>query len=330
MLRGLGMAEVPAGTVARSLVEAEVRGHASHGVRRLAWYAEHISSGALDPTASPVLVGGTPAAVTVVDGQDAFGQLTAHAAVDDLLRRVPRTAVGVAVLRRCQHVGRLGEYVERLADQGLVGIAFANADPCVAPWGGSTRMLGTNPMAWAVPAPAGRPPVVVDFATAATAEGKLAVSRARGEQVAPGLLVDASGRDSTDPEDFYAGGALLPFGGHKGYGLGVALDLVAGLLSGTGSASDPEYSGGFGTVLIALDVAAFTDLDAYTAQVEAFRSRVRAATPRDPDQPVLAPGDPELAARERAVREGVAIAPATVAQLDDLAGALGVPALPRP
>lgn len=330
-LGALGLPADRAELVARSLTESDLRGHASHGVRRLVPYADQVRTGSLDPTAAPVLETGTPAAVAIVDGHDGFGQVTATAAVEALLERVPRTAVGVAVLRRCQHVGRLGEYVEQLADHGLVGLAFANADPCVAPWGGRERMLGTNPMAWAVPTPGGTPPLVVDFATSATAEGKLAVSRARGEQVPSGLLVDAQGRDSTDPADFYDGGALLPFGGaaggHKGYGLSVALDLVAGLLSGTGSASDPAYGNGFGTVLVALDVAAFVDPVQYAADVEAFRTRVRAAARRDDHVPVLAPGDPEWSARESGLRSGVQLAERTVAELDQLADTLGIPAL---
>ncbi len=327
VLLALGVPDEGAQAVAASLTESDLRGHASHGVRRLVPYAAQVRDGSLDPAATPTVLTGTPAAVAVVDGHEGLGQLTARAGVDALLERVPRTAVGVAVLRRCQHVGRLGEYVESLAGHGLVGLAFANADPCVAPWGGRERMLGTNPMAWSVPTAEGSAPLVVDFATSATAEGKLAVSRARGEQVPSGLLVDAQGRDSTDPEDFYAGGALLPFGGHKGYGLSVALDLVAGLLSGAGSASDPAYAGGFGTVLVGLDVAAFVDPAEYVADVEAFRARVRSAAPRHEDTPVLVPGDPEWTARTAALRDGVDLATGTVEELDRLAASLGLPAL---
>jgi len=327
VLVALGLGADEAHVVATSLVESDLRGHASHGVRRLVPYADQVRVGSLDPTARPTLLPGTPPSVAIVDGHDSFGQLTARAGVAALLERAPRTAVGVAVLRRCQHVGRLGEYVETLASHGLVGIAFANADPCVAPWGGSDRMLGTNPTAWAVPTAEGQAPLVVDFATSATAEGKLAVSRGRGEQVPEGLLVDIEGRDSTDPEDFYAGGALLPFGGHKGYGLSVAFDLVAGLLSGTGSASDPSYDGGFGTVLMALDVAAFVDPEKYVADVEAFRQRIREAGPRSAGAPVLVPGEPEWAARTEALRTGVPLSPGTVEDLDKLAASLDIPTL---
>lgn len=327
VLGALGATRDPAERVARSLVGSDLRGHGSHGIRRLVMYADQVRAGELDPTAEPTVEADTPPAVAIVDGHRAFGQLTGWAAVEALRDRVPRTAVGCAVLRRCQHVGRLGEYVEALADRGLVGMAFANADPTVAPWGGRDRMLGTNPTAWAAPVAPGAAPFVVDFATSATAEGKLSVARDRGEAVPEGLLVDPVGDDSTDPEDFYRGGALLTFGGHKGYGLSAAFDLVAGLLSGTGSASDPAYAGGFGTVLIALDVGAFVDPDTFTAEVEAFRKRVHASTPRSDGVPVLVPGEPEWQAYQQAQRDGITLADSTVADLDHLAATLDVPTL---
>ena len=326
-LVALGTPAAGADAVARSLVESELRGHASHGVRRLVPYAAEVRAGTLDPAATPVLLAETRPAAVIVDGHHTFGQLTAQKAVDVVVERAGHTAMAAAVLRRCRHVGRLGEYVEALAAAGFVGIGFANADPTVAPWGGRERLLGTNPTAWAVPVAEGAAPLVVDFATAGTAEGKLAVSRARGEQVATGLLLDRGGHDSTDPEDFYDGGALLPLGGHKGYGLGVAFDLVAGLLSGARSASDPAYAGEFGTVLLALDVAAFTDLDGFVADVEAFRARVRDTPPRPGVDRVLVPGEPEWAARTAALREGIALAPAIVTELDELARSLDVPPL---
>lgn len=327
VLFALGARAPDAERVAGSLVESDLRGHGSHGVRRLVPYAEQVRAGAVNPRARPSLVGDTAPAVAIVDGADGFGQLTAHAGVDALLDRVPRTAVGVAVLRRCQHLGRLGEYVEALAGHGLVGLAFANSDPTVAPWGGRQRMLGTNPTAWAVPVAVGAPPLVVDFATSATAEGKLSVARDRGEPVPTGLVVDAAGGDTTDPADFYSGGALLTFGSHKGYGLSVAFDLVAGLLSRTGSASDPAYHGGFGCVLLALDVSAFVDPETVVADVEAFRDRVHASAPRQEGSAVLLPGEPEWQSRARASRDGLDLPDDTVAALDHLATELGLPTL---
>lgn len=328
VLVALGAGPHTAPTVARSLVESDVQGHSSHGVRRLLPYAGQIERGELDPRAEPSVLDGTPPAVVHVDGRRGFGHLTAALGARTLLDRVPGIGIAAAVLERCNHVGRLGEYVATLADAGLVGIAFANADPTVAPWGGRERLLGTNPTAWALPSAPGTAPVVIDFATSATAEGKLSVARAAGRAVPPGLLIDAAGRDSTDPDDFYGGGALLPLGGHKGYGLAVAFDLVAGVLSRTGSASAPGYDNSFGTVLIALDVRAFVPLDEFTAQVEALRERLHAATARPGFSGVLMPGEPEWSSRRRRIDEGVPLDERTREELDGLADRLGVPRLP--
>ncbi|MCK6065447.1 MULTISPECIES: Ldh family oxidoreductase [Microbacterium] len=319
LLESLGAPEQTAATVSQSLVEADLRGHDSHGVRRIAPYADFIRQGRLDPAAVPSVIEAPAPAVARVDGANAFGQLTARLGAGEAATRAGRYGVGAAVLSRCQHVGRLGEYVERIAEQGLVGFALANADPTVAAWGGRTRLLGTNPLAWAVPAGRGAAPVVVDFATSATAEGKLAVAVANGATIPEGLVLDANGRGTTDPGDFYAGGSLLPFGGHKGYGLGLIADVVGGLLSRTGSASSPSYDGTFGTVLIALDVAAFVDADEFSAEVEALRARVHGSEPADGSQGVLVPGEPEWDTRRQRLATGITIAPGTVEALDRLA-----------
>lgn len=326
-LRALGAPDSTAELVASSLVEADLRGHDSHGVRRLAPYADAIAEGRLDPAATPsVVAGGKPAAVSV-DGANAFGQLTARLGAETAAERAAEVGISVAVLRRCQHVGRLGEYAEQIAAAGLIGFGFAAADPTVAPWGSRARMFGTNPIAWAVPTADGAAPVVVDFATSATAEGKLAVSRARGESIPQGLVIDSSGAPSTVPDDFYAGGALLPFGAHKGSGLGLIGDVVAGLLSGAGSASSSRYDGTFGTVLIAIDVDTFIDRAQFADEVEALRERLHDAPAAEGASGALMPGEPEWRTRVDRLRDGIVVAPGTVDALDALATRSSVPTL---
>lgn len=327
LLASLGAPASTARVVSSSLVASDVRGHDSHGVRRLRPYADLIAQGRLDVTAVPGVVADTPPAVARIDGSHAFGQLTARRGAHEAADRAAKMGIGLAVLGRCEHVGRLGEYVELIAERGYVGYAFANADPTVAAWGGRSRLLGTNPLAWAVPTPVGAAPVVVDFATSATAEGKLAVAVARGESVSEGLVVDAEGDATTDPRDFYDGGALLPFGGHKGYGLGLVADLVAGLFSGTGSASSPDYDGTFGTVLIAIDVEPFLPREEFVSQVELLRDRVHSSAPVTGFRGVVLPGEPEWGVREERLASGIILAPGTVAALDDLAAQQGVRAL---
>jgi uncharacterized oxidoreductase len=318
VLTGIGTPPDLAALVADSLVTANLLGYDSHGVRRLEPYVQFAEAGHIVPAARPE-VAWTRGATALVDGRRGFGQAAARLATDVVADLAAEHGTGTVVVTACNHVGRLGEYVARLAGRGLVGLAFCNADPTVAPYGGRTRMLGTNPLAWAAPAGPDAPPLVMDYATSASAEGKVAVARDRGEQVPPGVVVDAEGRPSRDPADFYSGGALLPFGGHKGYGLGLMIDVVGGLLSGAGAASLPGYDDTNGTVIVAIDVGRFRPLAEFGAQVEALRSLLHRAPTAEGADRILLPGEPEEEIRRDRVENGVPIPSATWSALTALA-----------
>ena len=326
----LGAAGAPSSTAARvatSLVESDLRGYVSHGVMRLPGYVADVRSGAIDPGAEPSVVPGGRGATLVVDGNDAFGQLTAEFAVDELARRAADTGVAFAVTRRCRHVGRLGDYVERLASHGFIGFAVVNAEPLVAASPGRTRVLGTNPHAWGFPGGDSESAVVVDFATSIVSAGRVMAARANGEQLGDGLIIDREGAPSHEPDDLFSGGALLPFGGHKGFALGLVADLLAGVLSGSGSGSSPTYVGYHGLALLAIDVSAFLDLDEFTSEVEALRSRVAASSTRDDATGSPLPGEGSATRRRSASASGVLIPTSTAAALSALALSLGVPEL---
>ncbi len=191
------------------------------------------------PAAEPV-VAYERGAFARVDGRRGWGQLAARLAAETAIRLAQSHGVGAVTVDRCTHVGRLGEYVEEIAAAGLVGHALGNADPAVAPPGTAVRAMGTNPVAWAIPR-AGGDPVLVDFATAEMAEGKLRVAVAREELLPLAAIVDVHGRPSQTPSDFYDGGALVPFGGHKGYGLSVAAELIARGLSRRRARGRPRH-----------------------------------------------------------------------------------------
>ncbi len=318
VLEGAGTPRASAAVVAESLVEANLRGHDSHGVRRLAPYLDYVRDGRLDPAAAPEVIRGRGATLTV-DGHQGFGQVAARAAVEELAPVAREQGTGVAVIRHANHVGRIGEWVEALADERLVALAFCNAEPTVAPFGGRDRRLGTNPLAWAAPRRDPAPALVMDWSTATMAEGKLAVARARGETVAEGVLVDAGGEPSTDPAAFYDGGALLPFGAHKGSGLSVMIQLVGGTLGGTGVFGE-RGAGANGTVLLALDPSAFMDYEDFEDQAEAFCAALAGTTPAAGFDAVLVPGEIERRTRAHRAREGVPIPAATWSELEALKG----------
>jgi uncharacterized oxidoreductase len=318
ILAAAGATPANARTVATSLVEANLVGHDSHGVRRLGPYLESIRAGRLDPAAEPAVESARTAASTV-DGRRGFGQAAARLAVTEAQRLASAHGVGVVAIRRCNHVGRLGEYVEMLAHGDAVGLAFGNADATVAPYGGRERRLGTNPLAWAAPRAAGRAPVVADFATAAIAEGKVALAAAADEQIPPGAVVGPDGRPTTEPADLYRGGALLPFGQHKGYALSVLIEIVGGLLTGTGVSSLPGYDGTFGTVLVAVDIAAFAPVDEFRGQCEDFCALLAGTAPAEGGQ-VRVPGEIEAASRAERLRDGIPLSDRTWADLAALPG----------
>ena len=313
VLEDAGAPPATAKTVAESLVESNLRGHDSHGVRRLVPYVEAVKDGRVDPKAEPEVVGAS-GAIVVVDGRGGFGQPAARLAAAELATLARDHGVAAAAIRRANHVGRLGEWVEQLAAGGLIGIAFCNAEPTVAPFGGSERRLGTNPIAWATP---GRPPLVMDWSTATMPEGKLAVALARGEQVPHGVLVNSGGEPSRDPADFYAGGALLPLGAHKGSGLSVMIQLVGGALAGTGTFG-AQGKAANGTVLIALDPGAFAD--DFDDEAEEFTAALAATRPARGFDAVLVPGEIERRTRARRAQEGVPLPAATWSELEALKG----------
>jgi uncharacterized oxidoreductase len=313
VLEDAGAPSATAATVAESLIESNLRGHDSHGIRRLVPYVEAVKDGRVDPTAEPEIME-RKGAIVIVDGRGGFGQPAARAAAGELATIAHTFGVAAAAIRRANHVGRLGEWVEQLAADGLIGIAFCNAEPTVAPFGGSERRLGTNPIAWATP---GDPPLVMDWSTATMPEGKLAVARARGEKVPHGVIVDKDGEPSRDPVDFYAGGALLPVGAHKGSGLSVMIQLVGGALAGTGTSGE-QGAAANGTVLIALDPTAFAqDFD---EEAQAFLAALAATKPARGFDAVLVPGEIERRTRARRAQEGVPLPAATWSELQALKG----------
>jgi LDH2 family malate/lactate/ureidoglycolate dehydrogenase len=319
VLAAAGTPPATVATVAESLVEADLRGHGSHGVRRLIPYVEWVRAGQIEPGALPE-VARRHGAIAIVDGRHGFGQLAGRLAASEAAGLARRHGIAAVTIQRCSHIGRLGEYVEAPAHEGLAALAFCNSDPTVAPFGGRERRLGTNPLAWAVPRGEQAPPVVMDWATSAVAEGKLAVALARGERVSERVLVDAAGEPSRDPADFYAGGALLPFGAHKGSGLSVMIELVGGALSGAGVSTLEGHGLGNGVVLIALDVAAFVPREDFEAQTAEFCAELARTAPATGFEEVLVPGEIELRTREQRLREGVPVPAATWSELQALKG----------
>ena len=322
----LGAPPGDAAWISRLLVLANLRGHDSHGVIRIPQYADGVTAGGIDPRSPITVVAETPT-IARLDGGRGFGQVVARRGTEMAIAKAKASGLAAVALSRTTHVGRLSDYAEMAAQQGLVGMLWVNAvhGLNVAPWGGAARRLGTNPHAFAVPGPDG-PAMVLDFATSVVAEGKMRVKKNRKQQAPPGWFIDAAGRPATDPEIFYGDpvGSLLTAGEHKGYGLSLAVEILGGILSGTGPAGPGPGLFANGTLMICLDVARFVPLPEFHKQVAGLFSFVKSAPLAQGSKEILIPGEPEARLEAERLRSGVTVDDETWNQIEGVAAELGV------
>lgn len=320
-----GAPEPVAKRVADSLVLSSLVGMDSHGILRIPQYLEEIGKGSIVPSAQPEVIRDQGVAA-LIDGHWAFGQIVAEQAMQLAVEKARQHTVGIVSFSRVLHIGRLGEWVALAADEGLFGLALTNGAPpggIAAPYGSRQRLLGTNPMAAGIPA-GSQPPVVVDFSTTATAEGKVRLAKFKGERVPEGWLLDRDGRPTTDPGDLYDGGALRCFGGHKGYGLSLMVEVLGGILSGANVPVSPGYTVQNGVFMLALDVTFFRPAAEYEDVMETLLDAVKAAPPAEGTDTVLVPGEPELSCRRERERDGIPVDDQTWAEIQKAAVDLDV------
>lgn len=329
VFRAVGSPAETADLVAGSLVGANLAGHDSHGVIRVPAYVQQVRDGRLTPTATPAVVRETPTAA-VVDGRWGFGQLTARRSMELAIEKARRHGIGAVAAISCNHIGRLGEWAELAAANGVVGfvsVAMQGGTLHAAPYGGAERAMSTNPLAFGIPSGGTRLPVVVDFATTAVAEGKLRVAKAKGARLPPGCILDASGQPSTNPDDFYAGGTMLPFGGHKGYGLAVVVELLS--LALTGALASKRGSFASGSFYLCIDPNAFGSSAAYAGAVAELLERIKSVRPAPGFNEVLLPGEPEHRSRQ-ARQNGIPVDDTTWQALHQTAAEVGAMAATCP
>jgi LDH2 family malate/lactate/ureidoglycolate dehydrogenase len=309
--------------VADSLVDANLAGHDSHGVLRLPGYCGSLRVGDIVPGARASLAK-RDRATAIVDGALGWGQPAMQLAANTVIELARECGLGGAVVRNSYHIGRAAPYVESVARAGYIGIAMSNAGPGVAPYGSRSRVLGTNPFAWSMPIGSKGDVLTFDIATAAIAEGKLRVARANDRMVADNLLVDAAGRPTNDPDDFFAGGAILTFGGHKGNGISILAQMLGRALAGMDTTGFDGPRGANGPVILAIDPLCFTSKDEFASEVEAQAALITDSTPAEGFDEVLLPGDLEKRTALERSTDGIPIPDATWAELTQLADSLGV------
>ncbi len=312
--------------VARRLVDSNLVGHDSHGVIRVGKYLEWMRSGWVRANQAPTIAFESDT-IAIIDGNRGFGQVVGEFAGKVGTAKAAKSGIAMVGLRNCGHLGRVGEWAELAAEAGQVSLHFLNTSGAqrVAPFGGSDRRLSTNPITIGVPL-VGAEPIILDVTTSMVAEGKLFVASNKGEQVPPGWIIDKKGQPTTDPKAFYDGGALLTVGAHKGSGLSIVVDMLAGAIS-TGKSSDPDDTvlrNNMLSIYIAPDVY---DRDGGVAREAArFVEWVKASPPAVPGQPVLMPGEIERMTRVRRTADGIALDDKTLADLITAAESTGITA----
>lgn len=314
-----------AALIARHLVEASLRGHDSHGVGLLPTYLDAIRTGQMR-LGRPVAVTRDMGALVVCDGGLGAGQVMAHEAMELGIERAGAHGAAVVALRDAHHLGRIGHWAEQCAEAGLVSVHFVNVPryAAVAAFGGTQARLGTNPFAAGFPRANGAP-IIVDFATSRWAFGKVRVAMNKGEPLPEGVLLDGQGNPTIDPSALFAdpAGVLLPFGDHKGFGLALACELLAGALTG-GDTQDGSRARSVSNSMLSilLPPESFAGAQGYAERVDALCRWL--ARDGETGRPSLMPGEPELDCRARRLAGGLPIDAATWAAMQSAAAALGV------
>jgi LDH2 family malate/lactate/ureidoglycolate dehydrogenase len=321
IFRAAGADAEPTDILVDHLIAANLAGHDSHGVIRIPYYVRALQHGQIQPNARPVIVKET-AVSALVDGKWTFGQVSARYGTEVALKKAKESGVAVVGVVRCTHIGRLGTYSTLAASQDIVlMVTIGSLGTSTAPFGGRAGVFGTNPFSFGFPADE-HPDVMIDFATSAIAGGKVMVARAKHEPVPPGSLLDKDGNPTNDPEAYFNGGMLLPFGGHKGSALATLSTLLSHVLVPT---AENEHTGGLtGTFILAIDAGLFRDRSAVKSEADQVLAKINAVPPAPGFSKVLAPGEPEELAADKRGKEGIPVAEDTWAEIVAAGVSVGV------
>jgi uncharacterized oxidoreductase len=331
LFAGVGCEDEEARVIADHLVEANMAGHPSHGVIRAPIYLQWLREEKVIAGRSLELVVDT-GTLTVADAGLGFGQWTGKQSVEIGIRKCREQGISLVALRNSAHLGRIGTWAEMAAAAGLVSLHFVNTTGLgmfVVPIGGRDARLSINPVCMGIPVKDGSP-IIFDIAAAATAEGKLKVARNKGVPVPNDTILDADGQPTNDANDFYGPpggrpvGSILPFGGHKGYGLGLVAEILAGALTGGGCSSSGKKQLEQGMLSIYIDPQQLGTPGPLFDEIRRYVDFVRSSRPLDANRPVMVPGEVEDQNRA-AQRDGLDLDETSWAQLVDAAKSAGVP-----
>ena len=307
-------------TAAQHLVRAEEQGLPTHGMSRVPFYCSMLKNGRAEGKARPSMVA-DKAAVCLIDNADGLPYESAAWAIEEVIQRARRNGIGFAGIRNSAHVGVLGIHLQKVAQAGMVGVAFTNSPAAIPAWGGKKALFGTDPVAFAFPRK-GADPIVVDLALTTVTRGKIMVAMQKGEKIPEGWALDRHGKPTTDPKEAIEQGSLFPIGGTKGAMLALAFELVCAAL--TGAAIGPEADSFFseqgnkpriGQAFLAIDPGALAGMGKYFERVETVVRTMLA------DEGVRLPGAKRFASQKKLASEGIEVADVLLAKIEKLAAA---------
>ena len=326
---GAGMPEADARLVADTLVQADLWGHQSHGVLRLGWYLDRVRNKVMNPVTKPEFAVDA-GAVAVIDGHDGVGHVLTALATREAVKRARAHGIGVVGVRMSNHFGTCMYYTLMGAREGCVMLLTTNGGPAMAPWGGRQKIIGTNP--WSVAAPAGsRAPFVVDMAATGVARGKIYLARNKGLPIPLGWAINNAGEPTTDPQEAIDG-IILPMAEHKGYAIAVMVDMLSGVLTGSGflanvhSPYKTAEKSNCGHLMIAMNIAAFQPLAQFNARMEQFIAEIKAVPTAKGYDEVFYPGEIEANNDARNRKNGILFPDDTLADLRRIARETGLEA----
>lgn len=340
VFRHAGMSEKHAADAAIVLLAADLRGIDSHGIARLSGYMRLVDKKRINPSPNLRIIHESTSTATV-DADAAIGLVAAPYAMEIAIEKAKIAGTGWVAVKNSNHFGIAGYHAMLALEHNMIGIAMTNASPLVAPTFSTSRMLGTNPMAFAIPA-ADEPPIVADFATTTAANGKLEILQRKSLNAPEGWIQDANGNPSVNPHELSNGGALLPLGSdrehgsHKGYCLGAVVDIFSAVLSGANYGpwvppfvaflnppSDP-VGDGIGHFFGAMRIDAFRPAEDFLHHADNWIRSFRNASRTNPNQPVIIPGDPERECEVMRRENGIPLHPAVENDLQKLGEAMGI------
>jgi len=326
---GQGMPESDARLVADTLVQADLWGHQSHGVLRLGWYLDRVRNKVMNPVTKPEFAVDA-GAVAVIDGHDGVGHVLTALATREAVKRAKAHGIGVVGVRMSNHFGTCMYYTLMGAREGCVMLLTTNGGPAMAPWGGRQKIIGTNP--WSVAAPAGsRAPFVVDMAATGVARGKIYLARNKGLPIPLGWAINSAGEPTTDPQEAIDG-IILPMAEHKGYAIASMVDMLSGVLTGSGFLSNVHSpyktaeKSNCGHLMIAMNIAAFQPLAQFNARMEQFIAEIKAVPTAKGYDEVFYPGEIEANNDARNRKNGILFPDDTLADLRRIARETGLEA----